>query len=106
MHDGDQVDEDAEVVLGQPLEVVGPVGGDHLLVRGPALRRDRLYRLLQLLQHSLDRFYLTDHQVITHLGKRSIIRNTQRASFKLELTCNTRKNICRYSFCCLATVSF
>ena len=70
VHHGDQVHEYAQVVLRQPLEIVGDVLGDHFLVGRPPGRRDGLDGLLQLLQYCLHGLDLTHHQIITDLQKR------------------------------------
>ncbi len=67
VHDGHEVDKDAEVVLRQPLEVVRDVGRHHLLVCRPSRRGHGLDGLLELLQHRLDRLHLADHKVVTNL---------------------------------------
>ena len=70
VHHGDQVHKNAQVVLRQPLEIVGDILGDHLFVGRPTGRRDCLDGLLQLLQYCFYGFDLTHHQVITHLHRR------------------------------------
>ena len=69
MHDCDQVDKDAKIILRQPLESVGRVSriGQHLLVGRPSWRGYGLDGLLELLQNSLDWLDLPNHEVVADL---------------------------------------
>ena len=70
VHDRDQIDEDAKVVSGEPLEIVGWICGHHFFVRRPSWCCYRLDGLLQLLQGRLDGLHLAQHQVVTDLQRK------------------------------------
>ena len=72
VHDCDEVDEDAELVPGQPEELLGGGAAGHVLLGRPVGGGEDEDAALQLLQDTLHRLHLAHHQVVAHLWNKTI----------------------------------
>ena len=75
VHDRDEVDEDTQLVPGQPDELLGGRAAGELPLGRPVRRCDRLDAALQLLQDPLHRLHLAHHQVVAHLRVKMKLKN-------------------------------